>query len=511
MISKKIFKNTIMLYSRQVFLLLVSLYTVRVVLSTLGVEDYGIYTVVGGIVSLLSFITTSMSSATQRFFSFALGKEEKRLLNSTFSMNMLLYGVIGMLAVIVMEVGGYWFISEHLNIPEDRVGVALVVFHYTAATFFFTVITAPFISIIIAHEDMHFFAFISIVEGLLKLAAVFLLAHITWDKLELYGLLIFIVTVLIAVTYLLTCMSKYSECQFKKFYWDKKVLKELFSFTGWSLFGQLTTVARYQAVTILLNQFFNPSVAAARAIAMVISSKVNIFSNNFSLGLSPSIVKNYANNDKSELFALIINGSKLTFFLMWVFALPLLIEMKTVLTIWLGELPEHVVLFSKLALIESLIFSLSMPIAAAARATGQVKYYELILGSMQLSILLLAYIAMTIGWPAYSVFVIAIFVNVLMFFARLSIVSYLIKLSKYNFIKNVLFPMFFVVLISSFVAFFSKQMLPHGVLFSILNLFVSFFVSCICMYYLGLDKSFRYKVVNYLSSKFLKKGGLNGS
>ncbi|MBB1279848.1 polysaccharide biosynthesis protein [Pseudoalteromonas sp. SR41-1] len=492
-----------MLYFRQILLMLVSLYTVRVVLNTLGVEDYGTYSVVGGIVGLCSFLSTSMASATQRFFSFALGKNNEKLLNSTFSVNLVIYVGIGIIALALLEIGGYWFVTTHLNIPEARLDAAIILFHYSVMTFFFTVMTAPFISIIIAHEDMHYFAFISILEGILKLAAVFLLTRLSWDKLELYGLLTLIVAVLIAIMYGSVCIRKYRECQFKKFFWDLDLMKEIFSFTGWSLLGQLTTVARYQAVTILLNQFFNPTVAAARAIAIIISSKVNIFSNNFNVGLSPSIIKNYASKNENELFLLLFNGSKLTFFLMWIFVLPLLVEMETILTIWLEVLPDSVVLFSKLALIESLIFSLSMPIATAARATGRVKGYELILGTMQLLIFVLAFIALKLGQPAYSVFVIAITVNILMFIARLIIVSDLIGLPKGRFLMEVCAPMACIVAMSSGFAFYIKQAQHESLLYSVFNVLICISVSLICMYYIGLDKKFRKSVLDYLSNKFL--------
>jgi O-antigen/teichoic acid export membrane protein len=506
MINKKILKNTLMLYFRQILLILVSLYTVRVVLNTLGVEEYGIYIVVSGIVTLCSVFSGSMASATQRFFSFALGKEDEKLLKSTFSVNLGIYFGIGVLVILLLEGGGLWFVNEHLNIPLERTDSAITLFHYAVMTFFLTVMTAPFMAIIIAHEDMHIFALISIIEALLKLAVAFLLVYLPWDKLELYGLLLLWVSLSTTTIYISVCVVKYSECQFKKFHWDKLLLKEIFSFTSWTLFGQLSSAARFQAVTILLNQFFNPGVAAARAIAMTISSQINVFSNNFNIGLYPPIIKSYATKDEKELFSLIFNGSKLTFFLMWIFALPLLLEMNTVLILWLNILPEQAVLFAQLALIESLILSISMPLGTAARAPGKMKAYELSLGFMQLSIFAIAYILLTMGYPAFSVFIVAIVVNILMFIVRLIIVSQLIGLPKISFLQKVCVPMALVVFSSLVPSIVASYLLPDTLFYTFVNVAICIFTSTFAMYYIGLERVWREKVLNFIINKVNWKG-----
>lgn len=494
-----------MLYFRQILLLLVSLYTVRIVLETLGIEDYGIYSVVAGIVTLCSFLSGSMASATQRFFSFALGKGDDRLLKATFTVNIAVYIFIGIIVLILLEGPGLWFVNNELNIPVERINAASFLYQCSVATFFFTVLTSPFIAIIISHEDMEYFAFISIVEAILKLLAVFALVHLPGEKLEIYGVLLLVISIFTMLCYALLCFKKYAECQLKTFYWDSTLLKEMFSFTGWSLFGQLSTAARFQAVTILVNQFFNPSVAAARAIAITISSKINIFSNNFNTGLYPSIVKSYANKNSEEMFSLICNGSKLTFFLMWVFALPLLIEMEAVLSIWLTTLPEQVVLFSKLALVESLVLSISLPIATAARAPGKMKAYELTLGFLQLSIFVIAYVVLHLGFPAYSVFIVAIIINVVMFFARLKLVSGLIGLPQLLFIKQACLPISVLVIISSLFAYSVSSILPSGLFYSLLTIFCCILVSSVTMFYVGLDKTWREKVLALINKKLFKK------
>jgi O-antigen/teichoic acid export membrane protein len=275
--NKRIAKNTLILYTRQVLILLVSLYTVRVVLNVLGVEDYGIYNVLGGIVTFFSFLSGTMASATQRFFSFALGQNNLEKLKKTFSVNLIIYIASALIALILLETLGLWFVNTQLQVPPERFEAVKWIYHFSVLTFIATIFTTPFMAIIIAHEDMQIYAYVSIVEALLKLVIVFLLTYLPWDKLELYGMMVFAVSIITTVIYVAICIRKYKECQFHKFYWDKALLLEIVGFTGWTLFGQITTVGRNQAVTILLNQVFNPVVVAARAIATNITRSLSDF------------------------------------------------------------------------------------------------------------------------------------------------------------------------------------------------------------------------------------------
>lgn len=491
--NKRIAKNTLMLYFRQILILLVSLYTVSVVLNTLGIEDYGIYSVVGGIVSFFSFLSGTMASATQRFFSFSLGQNDLDKLKKTFSVNLIIYFAIAFVALLLLETIGLWFVNEHLNVPIDRLDAARWIFHFSVVTFVFTIFSTPFMAIIIAHEDMHIYAYVSIVEAILKLGVVFLLVYLPWDKLELYGMLILGVTIITTLIYLIICLRKYAECQFKKFYWDYLLLKEIAVFTGWTLFGQITSVARNQAVTILLNQMYNPVVVAARAIAVNITSQINTFSNNFNTGLYPPIIKAYAVDDKKEMFSLLFNGSKITFFLMWVFALPFLLETEIILTLWLKNPPEYAVLFTRLAMIEVLINAVSLPIATAARAPGKMRVYELSLGCIQIAIFIASWLVLKWGGAAYAVFVVAIIANVVMFIVRLLIVRNLVGLALRPFFKNVVVPVTLVALVSGIPAFAVHFVVPHNILFAILTVFASVLFVCLSMFYIGIDKQMQLK------------------
>jgi O-antigen/teichoic acid export membrane protein len=503
-VNKRVAKNTLMLYIRQVLILLVSLYTVRVVLNTLGIEDYGIYNVVGGIVSFFSFLSGTMASATQRFFSFALGQRDPEKLKKTFTVNLVIYGAIAVIALMLLETAGLWFVNEQLRVPSERFEAALLIYHFAVLTFIATIFTTPFMAIIIAHEDMRIYAYVSIAEVIMKLGIVFLLLFLPWDKLELYGVLVFVVSVINAGIYIGICTAKYQECQFRKFYWDKEALCEITGFTGWTLFGQITTVARNQAVTILLNQVFNPVVVAARAIATNMTNQINVFSSNFNTGLYPPIIKLYAADDKKEMFSLIFNGSKITFFLMWVFALPLFLEMDTILQLWLKNPPPEAVLFTRLALVEALINSISLPIATAARAPGRMKVYELTLGTIQIAIFVVAWFVLKAGGAAYSVFVVAIAANLVMFIVRLLIVRTLIGLSVKPFFYRVVSPISVVALFSAVPSVIIHLLLPRGFVFVCVSVSLSITISCVSMYLLALDKSEREKVQTIIINRIYK-------
>lgn len=497
-------KNTLMLYVRQVAILLVGLYTLRILLNVLGVEDYGIYGVVFGTVSLLSFLSMTMTSVTQRFFSFALGQKDSDKLNKTFTLNFILYCLVALISFVLLETIGLWFINGYLKLPLDRFDAAIIAYHFSALAFIATIFSAPFIAIIVAHEDMKSYAFVSIIEIFLKLGTVFALIYLQGDKLKLYGVSTFIVSVVIAVFYAVTCMRKYAECQFKRFYWDKELFRQISEFTGWTLFGQMTTVLRTQALTIVLNQIFNPFIVAARIIAINIADQINIFSGNFSQGLYPQIIKSYAADNKDRMYTLIFNGSKITFFLMWIFALPLFLEMDMILKIWLKNFPLELVLFSRLALIEVLISTISLPIVTAAKAPGRMKKYELVLGSMQVAIFIISWLILKWGGEAYSIFVVAIIANIIMLLVRLLIVKKLINISLKIFWQKTLVPIIVIAMLSTIFSFVIYRYFPDGIFFVFSFILLSILSTCLFIYLFGVDKSEKVKIMNIIGG-FLNK------
>ena len=503
--NKRIANNTLMLYFRHLLILFVSLYTVRIVLDQLGVEDYGIYVAVGGLVALSAFLPGSLAQATQRFFSYALGERNHKRLKTTFSINLILYFSVALIALLVLKTIGFWFVENYLSVPEDRFESAKILFHYSALTFVVSILTTPFVAIIMAHEDMKLYASVSIVEALMKLVMVFVLRYVTWDKLELYGFLVLCVAIVNALIYISICFYRYDECQVRKLYWDPLMLQEIIGFTGWTVFGQITNVARTHAITLLLNQSFNPVVVAARAVSVQVATKANIFSNNFNISLYPPIIKSYAADQKEEMLSLVIGGSKVTFYLLWVLALPMIAQMETILGLWLTTIPEGAVLFTQLSMIEALILAVSLPLTIAARAPGKMKTYELTLGTIQLALFFVAWFTVSQGGPAYSVFVVAILANVVMFFVRLGLLKSMIDFPIMRYIRFAILPLLLVVILSALPVYYLTKYFSLGFLGLMLVTSVSAFWTTLVMYRVGLDKTWRNIVKNKISSKVFNR------
>jgi O-antigen/teichoic acid export membrane protein len=498
--TARIAKNTLMLYFRQILIMLVSLYTVRVVLNTLGAEYYGIYNVVAGVVTMFRFLSHSMSGASQRYFSFEIGKNDFKQLKKIFSLNLTIFILISLLVLVLAETIGLWFVSNKLAIPIERKIAAQWIYQFSIVSFLFSILTTPYMAAIIAHEDMNIYAYVSIVEVTLKLGIVFILRLIAIDKLQLYGFLMCAVTIINTAIYRTICTKKYQECKFG-FYFDKVLFKEITSYIGWSLFGSLTTVIRDQAVTILLNQFFNPLVIAARSIASSVNSAASSFSYNFSTALRPQIIKSYSSGQKTEMIRLISGGSKSTYFLMYLFVLPLVLEMPTVLAIWLKNVPDYAVVFTRLALIDVLINSISFPLMTAARAPGKIKIYESVLGSIQLASFFIAWIVLMLGAPAYSVMIVTICISVAMFIVRLVITGYLVGFSIRQFLYEAIVPACMVTIVSAILPVLLFTVLQEGLLRLFIVIAVSILSVCGCMYTLGLNTAERKRINEIIINK----------
>lgn len=428
--------------------MLVSLYTVRVVLATLGAEDYGIYNVVAGVVTLFSFLSGSMATASQRYFSFALGQNDEAQLKRYFSMSFTIYCMIAIVVMMVAETFGLWFVENKLVVPDERQQAAFWIYQASVFSTVCTIITAPFMASIIAHEDMNIYAYVSVIEVILKLGIVFLLPLFSADTLIVYGLLMAAVVFVNTALYRGICTRKYAECRFA-FFWDKELFKELVSYTGWNMFGASVGVFKNQLVNIILNQFFSPVVNAARGIAAQVNGAVNSFSQGFSTAVRPQIIKSYASGNRDEMLALMYRSCKATFFLMYVFTLPLSLEMPYVLGLWLGNVPDHAILFTRLALLDALIDSVSYPLMTAAQATGRIGLYQSVVGGVLLLNAPISYLVLKLGAPPYGVFAVAIGCAVIATIARLIILKSLIGFSLMNFLFKVIIP----VVAASLVAF----------------------------------------------------------
>ena len=419
-------------------------------------------------------------------------------LQKIFSVTMTIYVLLALIIMLLAETVGLWFVNTKLVIPTERMVAARWIYQFAILSFMVTLLTTPYMASIIAHENMNVYAYVSIVEAALKLGIVFVLQALPYDKLTVYGGLLLIVACINTGLYRGYCKKHYSECRFR-LVWDKNKLLEICGFTGWSLFGTFTSMVRTQAITILVNQFFTPAVVVARSVSTQVTNALNVFSSNFNTSLYAPIVKEYAGGKKEAVYALIFSGCKITFFLMWIFALPLYLRMEYVLTLWLKNLPEYVVLFTQLSVVEVLITSVSLPLMTAARASGKVKVYELVLGSLQLCMFAGSYIWLKFfnGGPE-SVFIAAIVLVILMFFARLMIVNKQTGLPLRAFAFKVIIPVGIISICSAVPTVLINQILPQNFISLCAVCVVSVLLSSVCMFAVGISQEIRIKLLTRL-------------
>lgn len=434
--NKRIAKNTLLLYVRTVFTMLVSLYTSRVVLNTLGVTDYGIYSVVGGVVAMFGFINGSMSSATQRYITFALGKGDMQNLRTVFSTALQIHTLIAALIFILGETVGIWFMYTQMQIPADRMDAAFWVLQCSIVSSAVMIVSVPYNADIIAHEKMSAFAYISILEVVLKLMVVYLLLVFDSDKLILYAFLILAVQLLIRICYSHYCHKRFPESKYQH-RWNKSLFKEMTGFAGWSMFGNLSTVLCSQGLNMLLNVFFGPGVNAARAIAVQVQSSILQFVGNFQTALNPQITKTYAKGEMYEMHKLIFRSARFSFYLLFLLSLPVLFETNFILTVWLKEVPDNTVIFLRIIICTSLIYSLANPLIVANQATGKVSKYQAVCGSMLILIFPISYVCLKLGLPAYSVFIVHFCMEALTQLARMIILRPLIGIRLRDYFMNV--------------------------------------------------------------------------
>lgn len=400
--NKRIAKNTLMLYFRMFITTIVGLYTSRVVLQTLGVTDYGIYNVVGGIISMATFLNSAMVAASQRFLSFELGKGDFERLKLVFCTTINIHASICLIAFVFAETVGLWFVNVELVIPDDRMIAANWVFQASILTFMINVMSVPYNSAIVAHEKMSAFAYISILDVVLKLLIVYMLLLIPHDKLIIYSILMVFVTASIRLCYTLYCKSHFYECTYH-FIFDKSLFCELFSFAGWSVIGNLGFSFKNQLSNIILNLFFGPSVNAARGIAIQVSAHVKTFAHSFTMALNPQITKQYAAGNVEASRKLVYAGSRYTFYLMALISIPVIININYILKLWLGIVPDFTAQFVVFTVITSLIFAMSECVTKAIQATGRIKWFQIGISIIMLSELPCAWVLLEFGFPPYAV------------------------------------------------------------------------------------------------------------
>lgn len=450
--NKRIAKNTLLLYVRTLFIMLVTLYTSRVVLNTLGVEDYGIYNVVGGVVAMFGFINSSMSSATQRYITFALGKGDMKRLQAVFSTALQIHFLIAALIIVLGETVGLWFMYTQMQIPADRMDAAFWVLQCSIVATVVMIVSVPYNADIIAHEKMSAFAYISILEAVLKLAVVFALVVSPFDKLIFYAFLILAVQLLIRFCYNHYCNRHFPESKYRHV-WDKGLFREMTGFAGWSMFGNLSGVFFGQGLNMLLNVFFGPVVNAARAVAVQVQNAIQQFVGSFQMALNPQITKTYAKGEMDEMHKLMFRSARFSFYLLFFLSLPVLFETDFILTVWLKTVPENTVIFLRIMICTSLIYTLANPMIIANQATGKVKRYQMVCGIILLMILPVSYVCLKLGCPPYSVFIVHFCMESVAQLARMIMLRPLIGIRLRDYFRQIYIKVIAVVALSVIVPF----------------------------------------------------------
>lgn len=505
--NKRVAKNTLFLYFRMILIMLVTLYTSRVVLAQLGIKDYGIYNVVGGVVTMFAFINNCMATATQRFLTFELGCGDVLRLKNVFAASLNIHMAIAVIIVLLAETIGLWFVNAKLVIPADRMVAANWVYQFAILSFSVNIIQVPYNAVLIAHEKMNVYAYISIVEVFLKLVIVYLLVVSPFDKLIAYGILLFLVQFVIRCIYQFYCRKNYEECKFKLF-WDKELYRKMSSFAGWNLFGSVAWLLRDQGVNIILNMFFGPVINAARGIATQVSSAVMNFISNFQVALNPQITKSYANGNIVEMEKLSYLGIKFSYMILFLLAFPLSLNIDYILHLWLVEVPSYSALFIILILIDSLVGTLfGTPLMTALSATGVIRNYQVVVSFVILCIVPVGYVVLKFGFDAPSVFYVTIFFSIISGFVRFLFCRKQIGYSLKRIWKSVLLPVGCMTIVSLPLPIYIRMVIlrDDNILSFVVLCILAVSISGVSAWFIGMQKSERQTILSMVKSKINKK------
>ena len=506
--NKRIAKNTLLLYFRMLLTMGVGLYTSRVILQTLGVEDFGIYNVVGGVVSMFAVISGSLSAAISRFITFELGKNDYETLRKVFSSAVTIQIILAILILILAESVGLWFLNAKMSIPIERMGAANWVLHFSIITFCINLISVPYNAAIIAHERMRAFAYVSIIEAFGKLAIAWAILASPIDKLVFYAFLMCSIAVIIRIIYGWYCKKHFDECTYH-FFFDKPLIKEMFGFAGWNFIGASSAVLRDHGGNIVLNLFFGPTVNAARGIATQVQNAVYQFMSSFTTALNPQITKSYASGNHAYMMSLIFKGARLSFYMLMLISLPILLNTEFILGIWLKNFPEHTVRFVQLTLIFVLSESISAPLITAMLATGNIRNYQIVVGGLQMMNLPVSYILLKFGFAPEFVFVTAICISQCCLWSRLFMLKNMISLKIRSYLKHVYLNVISVFIVSLIIP------ISATLYFSLATKPLDFFILCIlsiscssitCLY-IGCnceERNFVYSKIASLKNRFTR-------
>ena len=484
--NKRIAKNTLVLYIRMLFLMLISLYTSRVILNALGVEDYGIYNVVGGLVAMFSMISASLNASISRFLTFELGKGNLEKLKNVFSSSITIQILLAIIVIIIAETIGIWFLNYKMVIPENRLTAANWCFQFSIITFGINLISVPYNAAIIAHEKMSAFAYISILDGVSKLLIAWLIVVSPIDRLVFYAALGAVLSWIIRMVYVRYCKI-FEECRFRLTY-NSELLKKMFGFAGWNFWGAGSWILMTQGINILSNLFFGVTVNAARGIANQVNNAISQLVGNLSTAIDPQITKSYASNQRGYMFELICGGAKYSYFLFMLFALPLLFETHFILVVWLKNVPEYTISFVRLSIVVSMIHVISSSMITGFLATGDIKRYQLIAGGLGMLVLPGSWFLFYLGYPPDFAYIVNIVVFVLQLVYRLFELNKMLNFSPYQFVRKVLYRCFIVTAFALPLPFFIQRNLDESILRLVVVSISSVLISVFFVYLLGLNR-----------------------
>ncbi len=485
--NARLAKNTLLLYFRMLITMGVGLYTSRITLSVLGVSDYGINNVVGGVVTMASFLNAGLAAATQRFISYEIGRADKERLGKVFSSSLLIHSLIAVVIFLVAETVGLWFVNNCLNIDATRMTAANWVYQCSILSFMVSIISVPYNACIVAHERMSAFSYISILEAALKLVVAFSLMYILMDKLILFGLLGLAVSVIIRLCYGTYCKRHFEECS-AKFSMDRQLLREMSAFSGWSMFGNLGFIGRDQGANVILNIFTGTALNAARGIGLQVSSLVNQFSTNFTMAMNPQITKSYAAGDMGKCSNLVYEGAKFSFFLLAVISIPVIINADYILTLWLGTAPPYTSQFLTLSLVVAMLYCLTGTVTTAIQATRRLKTFQLGICVLLFCELPFVWLILKNGLPPYLVMIPQIVSSVIAILFRFYLLKRYVPMFRWTrYVFDVLLRSTAVIALCVMLAGYIKQQFTDSFLHLIVTSLISVALTAVMIYLLGLN------------------------
>lgn len=500
--KKRVLKNTVMLYVRMFLLMVIGFVATRVVLRSLGEVDYGLNNAIGGFVALFGILTGSLNAAISRFLTYEMGRKDQENLNRVFSTSIIIQFIMALVVAILVETIGIWFLENYMTIPVDRVEAAHWVLHFAVINTFINLTFIPYSAAIISHEKMNIYAYLSLIEGGLHLGIAYLIATDLYpDRLVFYSGGMCLASIIVNFIYRIYCSNHFIECRIRGLF-DKNLLKRIGSFAGWNLIGAGSGILKAQGVNVLFNMFFGPVINAAQGISNQASGLSTKFSNGFTTALNPQITKSFASGDFKYMYSLVYQGSRMSFFLYILIALPVFIETEGLLTFWLVRFPEHTIEFVRIVLITILVDNvLANPLVTIMLATGNIRNYQLVVGGIQLFAFPLAYIMMKNGMSSEMVLVMIAIIAISCMISRVYMLHRMINFPVLDYLQNVIFVLAKVLLVASILPVLTHFFLSKGMVRLLLVCIIALFSVVVSMWFCGFTRSEKRTIINKAEAK----------